>query len=387
MSRLVTKFHEIWSRFMTRRKVLFNTPSYFHTYFLQKAMRQMGIKVDTYVPWEYPEMLLWYKSDEMIRPLFKNTNIFFRFVNNLRIMYLFITSECVFSLGTVIGGKAGFMINKIFGRKQMCNLSSCAMDARMSSWEKVGNGRLCDNCGLRLNNKNYCTDELSDKRLKARTKYSIGEISSGAIPFCEAPNEKAIPFICCDSEYFNQDLVIPDDLKIDKKPGYIYIIHSFANDQNRSNKKNLNPIKGTEFIFKALESLGAEGYKIELINPTDLHQSKLRFLQVQADFCVDELRYGWWGSTPLECAALGVPAIVYMDPIFMNHWKKNFPELKEAIPFISATPETVYSAIKLLCDDLILRKELSEKSLIFSKAFLDPNKNAKCLIDVIDGSN
>lgn len=347
----------------------------------------MGYEVNTYVRWDYPDFLLWYESNEMIRPLFKSQASIPKFFNGIRLLYLCITSECIVSLGSVIGGKYGFIISKVFGRKQICIISSCALEARMSTWIAETYGRLCSNCGLRKNNKAYCGNQESDARLKARELYSIGEITSGAIPFTEVPNETAIPFISCATDYFNPAIDIPVEWKIDKKDDFIYIIHSYAADSNRLDNDELNPIKGTSAILAAVDKLRDEGYKIEIINPTKVHQKNMRFLQVQADFCVDELLYGWWGSTPLECAALGVPTILHLDPIFVRHWKQNFPHLADLIPFYNATPVTIYEAIKKLCDSPELRRELSAKSLRFAEEFLDPHKNAKGIIDVIDNAS
>ena len=384
MKSVQKRFHKIWKQYMTRRKILFITPSYFSTYFLQNSLRKLGYHADTYVFWSYPDSFLWYKPNEMIRPIFDSKNKLLILIDNIRRMYLCVTSECVFSLGNVIGGRWGHIICKIFGRKQMCVLTSCALEARMSTWIKVGNGRLCDNCGLRLNKKNYCNDLESDKRLVDRKNYSIGEVSSGAIPFSEAPNEKPIPFFCCDKNYFNPKIEIPDSYKIKKKKDFIYIIHSYAEDKDRLNNDGINPIKGTPAILSAIHRLKEEGYNIELINPSKIDQMHMRFLQVQADFCVDELLYGWWGCTPLECAALGIPTIVYLDPNFLAHWKKNFPQLSELIPFLSATKETVYDTIKVLCDNPSLRFDLSKKSKEFAAIFLDPDKNAQNIIDIIN---
>ena len=350
---------------------------------MQKELRRLGYKVDTYVTWDYPKYLIWYEPNEMIRPPFIANNRFLSYLNAIHQLFLYATSEHILSLGGVMGGWWGFIVTRIFRTKQFCIISSCATEARMSSWAMVGNGRLCNNCGLLKNNTNHCTDSHADKRLQARLLYSSGEITSGAISFSETPNERAIPFISCDNSFFNRQLVIPEHLKINKKNGFIYIIHSYAADKNRLQGDGFNPIKGTKFILEAINRLNSEGYKIELINPTNIKQKDMRFLQLQADFCVEELFYGWWGSTPLECAALGVPSLLYIDPTFEKHWYTNFPELKGFIPFLNTSKHNIYSNIKLLCDDPDLRRELSRDSLIFADKFLDPRKNAQSLLSIL----
>lgn len=377
-------FFEFILKLIKRRKLLFNNPCYFHTYFLQNELRNLGYQVDTYVTWDYPKSFIWYHSYEMIRPPFIPDNRLKSYVNAIHQLYLYATSEYIISLGGVMGGWWGFVVTKIFRSKQLCVISSCATEARMSSWMMVGNGRLCNNCGLLKNNTNHCTETHADQRLKSRLLFSHGEITSGAVSFSETPNERAIPFISCDKSFFNRELVIPHHLKINKKEGFVYIIHSFAADKNRLQSDGLNPIKGTKFILDAIDRLINEGYKIELINPTNIIQKDMRFLQLQADFCVEELFYGWWGSTPLECAALGIPSLLFIDPDFEAHWYTNFPDLKGYIPFLNTTHHNVYSNIKLLCDNPVIRDDLSRKSLIFADKFLDTKKNARSLLSILN---
>ena len=81
------------------------------------------------------------------------------------------------------------------------------------------------------------------------------------------------------------------------------ILHSyFDEDRGKENKKN---IKGSPQIIKAVDELRNEGHKINYIYINDKHLRNMKYYQVQADIVIDQLIYGWWGSTGVETMALG----------------------------------------------------------------------------------
>ena len=315
----------------------------------------------------------------MIRPKFNSQNKIKTFINKMHLFWYLITSENVISLGDVFNGKIGKILN-FLNIKQYCVISSCAHEAPLSVWQKIGNGRLCNNCNLKSKNIHICKDNLFQVKFNNRKIYSSGEITLGYFPNAMVPNQIVLPFISCDKKYFNPDIKIPKKFKINKRSDTVYIIHSYFNDQVRIGEDGLNKIKGTKFIINAIDRLKQEGFKIKLINPTNMKQKDLRYVQVQCDICVEELNYGWWGSTPLECASLGVPTIVFMDKHFKDIWKKNFPELSGSIPFVNSSTDEIYKQLKKLCKSESLRNKIKNKSLKFSKLFLDPEKNAKTFL-------
>ena len=54
----------------------------------------------------------------------------------------------------------------------------------------------------------------------------------------------------------------------------------------------------------------------------------MRFYQAQADIVVDQLIYGHWGSTAVECMALGKPVVCYLDKRWKENFMDNYPEYK-----------------------------------------------------------
>ena len=100
----------------------------------------------------------------------------------------------------------------------------------------------------------------------------------------------------------------------------------------------------------------------------------MRFHQVQADVIVDQLIYGWYGSTSLEGLALGKPVVCYLRPSWRRYITAFFPEWASC-PIISATPETVFSELRKLVVDDQYRHQVGEESRRFAEKFLDVRKN------------
>ena len=104
----------------------------------------------------------------------------------------------------------------------------------------------------------------------------------------------------------------------------------------------------------------------------------MRFYQVQADIIVEQLRYGWWGSTGVETMALGKPVICYLRPEWKDFFLKNFPE-NHGLPIVEATVDNFYEVLKQLLDDPEQRAKYGERSRKFAEQHFDPEKNARDL--------
>lgn len=383
-----------------RFDLVFHVPVYFHTYFLQRSLQACGYRVTTTIPWDYPAYVNWYAPGQVITSpahfIAKRLSLHLlkrrilrralSAIDQIFFFGFFVCSRIVFSRGDVFGGLRGLLLKHVFRVRQYCMLTSCALEARMETWQSVPGWDMCDHCELRNKNLHYCHDYLAERRLKRRQRFSLGEIATGAFPFSEAPNELFVPFLNCSKQFFSPDLKVPSEYRVDRdSPDQLIVIHSFAQDETRlASKDFLNPAKGTDHLLHAVHTLREEGLNIKLVNLTGYNQQDLRYLQVQADLCVDELRYGWWGSTPLECAALGVPTIVYINYLFAAFWQKNYPEFATLIPFLSADTSTITDVLRMLCLDPALRSELRQKSLRFAQAYLDPDRNARRLAEALE---
>ena len=83
--------------------------------------------------------------------------------------------------------------------------------------------------------------------------------------------------------------------------------------------------KGSQYVYRAFERLKSEGYNIEYVYLNNIKSSDMRYYQIQADIVVEQLIYGWWGSTGVETMSLGKPVICYLRRSWKEFFFKQFP--------------------------------------------------------------
>ena len=110
----------------------------------------------------------------------------------------------------------------------------------------------------------------------------------------------------------------------------------------------------------------------------------MRFYQAQADIVVEQLIYGWYGSTFVETSALGKPVICYLRPSWKKFFLKTFPEY-DSLPIVEADTKTIYKSLKKLVEDADLRFQIGLDSRRFAEKHFNPEKNTKNLIKVLMG--
>ena len=159
----------------------------------------------------------------------------------------------------------------------------------------------------------------------------------------------------------------------------VRIFHSFYNKGREIGGKN---IKGSAFVFDAVEKLKAQGHKVEYMYITDTPSRYMRYYQAQADIVVDQLIYGWWGSNLVEASALGKPVVCYLRPAWKEFFLKTFPEYKE-LPVIEANTANIYEVLEKLVVDHQYRLQMGNKSRQFAEDHFDPKKNALALTQLL----
>jgi len=103
-----------------------------------------------------------------------------------------------------------------------------------------------------------------------------------------------------------------------------------------------------------------------LLEPTDIPNKDVRFLQAQVDIFLDMLTYGWFGATAREGMMLGKPVICYLRPEWLDSMRKEIPEYVDELPVISATPQTVYDVLRELVVNADKRREIGARSRSFA---------------------
>jgi glycosyltransferase involved in cell wall biosynthesis len=340
-----------------RRSVVFLHHSYYHFYYLARALRRRGWDAIT-VSLENPhgpnadyyhgEDLNLYSAD------------YEQFMYNLRVFHA--AAKRRFALLHFAGdGQMSFFSNNFesddpwdilewrnAGRKIAYTISGCNSGVAQSSvmrWSSQGGGTaVCQKCVWRLDPR-VCSDTKNLAWGKAFEEH-CDVIFTDALPALDhQASQKAVrepTTTCLDPMFWRPDLPVPRNYRIPRGPAEFLVYHAMGNyDVRTMNGRN---IKGTAAVVEAIEKLKTEGIRVRLIFVTGMKNTEVRFLQVQCDVIVDQLNYGRYGATAREGMMLGKPTICYLNKT------ESTPEQHLAcldeVPLVSATEDTVYETLR-----------------------------------------
>jgi glycosyltransferase involved in cell wall biosynthesis len=369
-----------------RKSVLFVRPDYHCTFFYRSELRKIGWRADIYVPWGYPNQLL-YSQEDLKRPFkwgpFKYSpgnfaNLFLAsawyLLNGWRYEFHVYYGKPpewlnIYSRFSPNGTQdLSLRVAKIWGCKLVFLPSGCYEELSKREFSQLDNGAVCGNCGFwdRCNDLNVNYPHFGRVR-----KYFDITIGTGSTPTTELQTTH-MKWKAIDLSLWKPGLLIPESHQIAKSPN-LRILHSFSSNGRDFEGRN---IKGSPFIRQAVEKLIDEGHQLELMHLTEVPSSEMRFYQAQADIVVEQLRYGWWGSTGVETMALGKPVICYLRPSWKEFFFKNFPEY-DSLPIIEANVDTIYESLKLLIEDEGYRLRKGKESREFAEQHFNPAINTK----------
>ena len=181
-----------------------------------------------------------------------------------------------------------------------------------------------------------------------------------------------------DLKLWNPNIKVPNEFKLPAS-NKLRILHSFC-DKNRD--KGGKNIKGSPFIIDAIKRLEKEGYPVEYYYINNVQSKNMKFYQVQADIVVEQLIYGWWGSTGVETMSLGKPVVCYLRPSWKAHFFEQFNEY-DKLPIVEANTKSIYDVLKKLVIDKDYRTQKGSESRIFAEKHFDDTKNTKSLAEVL----
>lgn len=236
---------------------------------------------------------------------------------------------------------------KRIGKKIVMSWWGC--DLRSEEIDSKYNHSACDFCTIK---EEYCRS--TDKREMTKKVFSLADVhlSNGDL----LPSFKEIKWIDnaidCDEWHPLSDDEIPDEFRLKKTAGTM-VYHSFGNRSLRGD------IKGTSQIFDSIERLKREGYSVDFIFLEKVPNTALKYYQAQADIVIDQLRCGWYGSTGMECLAMGKPIITYIRP-----------EVEKIVPhehpLVNANVDNIYDVLKDLLNNPYKIKVIGSKSREYS---------------------
>ena len=378
--------------FSLRKKnsVLFVRPDYHCSFFYKAELEKIGWKADIFVGAKFPKMFL-YSPIGVIGPRAINRDKFrfVRWINHIILIFWWFLNfwrykyHVYYGLPPIVDfleKKIGlcwlfgdnFMLelwlSKKFGVKLIFLPTGCHEEETKENFLKLDKGNVCNNCGF----YDRCDDMVNKFHFSVVRRYFDAFIGGG---FYSSKQFKMthLKYKAMDLELWSPKISIPEIHRLPMTKN-LRILHPATIKEDRS-WQNRN-IKGTPYIVEAIERLKDEGHAVEFIHIDTVHISDMRYYQAQADIVVDELIYGWWGSTGVECLTLGKPFICYLRPSWKQFFLSNFTEYSE-LPVIEANINNIYEVLKKVVTDKAFREEKGKLSRVFAKKHFSPKRNTQ----------
>jgi hypothetical protein len=381
-----------------RKSILFVRPDYHCSFFLRDEFRKLGWKADIFLNPNYQKKLLYSDEGILTAPKIPKMHLkLVRILNNILLLLWWLGQfwryDFHFYYGrppilkfveerlllTSLFGK-NFIVElwlaKLFGIKLIYLPSGCNDDESKANFTKSDNGHLCGNCGM----WNKCNDTLNNLNFSRIRKYFDMQIGVGAIDSTQF-RMTHLAYKSIDLNLWNPNITVPlaHQLPATDK---LRILHSSFIKESGRNWQNRNE-KGSPFVLAAIERLQSEGYPVEYFFIENKPSNQMRFYQVQADIVVEQLIYGWWGSTGVETMALGKPVVCFIRPSWKSFFLQTFSRHKK-LPIVEANINTVYDVLKKLVTRADYRMRKGEESRRFAEKHFDPEKNTRALIKALE---
>ena len=377
-------------RHKNSKSIVFIQPDDHCSFIYRNELRRLGWNADIFLTAGYPKLLLYSEPDirasepnseklnDRIVALIKNQIIYLRLLKRYKYHFYngnlqhFDSIERIFRLRYLFG--SSFRINlflaKIAGCKIIFHPSGAPDEEMPVVIRALGNDE--EEVAVR--------DTKSMKmHFKLVRRYSDMNIGYG---FLDSSQYQVthIKFRSIDLDLWHPNLTPPPEHQLSPTTR-LRILHSFMFGKERMAEQGGN-IKGSSYVYQAVEKLINEGYEIELIAFNDINIADYRFYQIQADIVVEELIRGSWGSTAVESMALGLPVITYVRPDWERRFIRLFPDAFP-LPIVNANKWTIYAELKKLLDDPDLRKASGLKSREFALKHFNPSINVPNFAELI----
>lgn len=369
---------------MRGRRILFVNPAYHYSFAMRDEFRRRGWKADILRSPLFPEKLLW-SSDCLVAPPFapspsraqKLGRILYLLMLAFSYDYFVVYGDAEVFVGARTSRVMQWLMRRfpspelallrLLGRKLIFFPNGCRQEALRADFSQHESGRVCANCALA---EGACDDRVNQAIFDLVNRYHSLVIANTPIPSRQLPGKAQVRFLSLDLEVYRPHLPIPSDVP-PLSAGRIRIMHSFFDAKGRHGSKN---IKGSPFVATAVARLADEGYPVEYYYVDGVPLREMRYHQSSADVIVDQLIYGWWGSTAIESMTLGKPTVCYLTPGWKRLFLEAFPEYDD-LPIIEATTDSIYGVLKRLLEDEPYRRRKGEEARRFAERHFDVRRN------------
>jgi glycosyltransferase involved in cell wall biosynthesis len=376
-------------------RVLYVGHCYYNTWYLSRALRNLGWKADTLNIDTDPSAQMFYHGEDFafrsrvgIRGKIEALRQFVFYLGALRNYDVFHFSG-VHGLRILRDFDAAFRIPlperwevrllKRLGKKIVYTNVGCLDGVSQSSFRAWPPEPVCDICPWQ-HVPTVCSDELNLAWGKLRNSLAHYQVTPGGNrkDYNDDPSVHEEPeFGCLDTNFWHPELLIPANYRLPFPGETIKIYHTVGNFETRSQGIERRTIKSTHIYLPLIERLKAEGHNVELIFFHDVPNKELRYYLAQADIVVDMLTFGYFGASVREALMMGKPAICFLRPEWLESMRREIPDYVDELPVISATPQTVHAVLKDLIEHPEKRREIGRRSREFAVKWHSPEAGAK----------
>jgi len=376
-------------------RVLFVGQSYYNAWYLSRALRLRGWTADL-LNWDTnPATQIYYhgedyrftdEPDAFARNLaFFLTSVYaydvFQFTGAHNICFGLLLQE---RIAERFGEHQEIQLLKDLGKKIVYTNNGCLDGVSQTAFASWGDVPVCSICRWR-NNPIVCSDARNLEWGRFRNSVADFQCLLGGnrADYNLAPSVHEVPEVYCLSpDVWRPDLDIPDQFKLAPLPvNGVRLYHGIGHRSSRTDDDGVN-IKCTHIYRPVIERLRREGYVIDLLEPTDIPNRDLRYVQVQADIFLDMLTYGFVGATAREAMMLGKTVVAYLRPEWMESMRREIPEYAAEFPVVNATPETIESVLRDLIDHPDTRREIGRRSREFAVKWHSDEAGARRFDDI-----
>ena len=362
----------------TPGRVLYVGQCYYNTWYLSRALRNLGWKADVLNidPVEH-DQIFYHGQDFKFRYGTKKNALghlifYWRALRSYDIFHFTGTWNLRFvsdfDKSNILPERWDIKLLKKLGKKIAYTNVGCLDGVLQSSFRTWLPEPVCDICPWQ-HRADVCSDERNLAWGKLRNSLADYQVTVGGNrkDFNDDPSVHEVPeFYCLDPNVWSPDLLIPSNYRLPIPAETVKIYHSIGNYESRTDAITQRNIKSTHIYLPLIDRLKAEGHNIELIFFHDVPNKTIRYYQAQADIVVDMLTYGWFGANVREAMMLGKPSICFLRPEWRESIRREIPEYVDELPVISATPENVHDVLVDLIKHPEKRREIGRRSREFA---------------------
>lgn len=360
------------------RSVLFLHNSYYHFFYLARALRKRGwraISVSLEDP-NGPHSQYYHGQDVCLHDadaeqMHANICALYGFAKaHFQMMHFAGDGAMSFFPGNFQADEPSDIVEwKRLGKKLAYTISGCNSATSQSSvhrWATAASGTsLCDNCVWQLR-PDVCSDVKNlawGKKVHTYCDAVFTELQP-SLDFLSADHRNVIRgphTLAVDEDFWSPQLVVPEAFRLERKPGEVLVYHAFGNYDFRG--RGDRNIKGTPAIAAAVQRLRDEGLPVRMIFFSRVPNELVRYYQAQADIVVDQLWAGSWGANGREAMMLGKPVVGYVNAFEFE--PQNLLEAIRTTPIVNASVDTIYEVLR----DLVLSPEKRRTLGVASRNF------------------